>query len=503
MKHPFSSRLVGILIAVLFCIPATPVLADHPTPHITNPVPHATGNPLNITITTTTIRSLDKNLKNPSFQVTVLINGESYQSPIWKNTPYVYEPWTTTYHATTADKWINITMLLTDTNTGKLCDLSPCHEQSDKYNDTVANLNYNTWVGHWVGDDYAFWWDEGHDGNSYDIYPSEDPSGYGHLNGCDDGSINQHDNDAELYFTITQDTPAPDGIPYWVKTAIYHLNATTDYTGYDPNGDGIPLTYDWLWGTDPFGASNAAADPDNDGLNTTKELRVSQWGSDPYHPDIYVELDHMADSPRGEKSNLPQESKEMIRTSFAQHNYELHIDDGSMGGGEVIPFQENLSWDTMGSVYLNYFLHGNLSNWRRGIFRYGVVVYEAGYAGYNFWNGVVPYFDCFQISSKRVDKKVIPSTLHKQALAYGSVYMHELGHNIGLNDFAGIDNQQNAFPWMKDWWKFLPYKSCMNYAYTYNLIGYSDGRHGKNDYDDWGHFNLPRFQEVLQFHHHP
>jgi len=499
MRSKAMLYLGSVLITLCFCLPTT--LATHPAPTF-----HATAtDPTTITVHIYSIRSLDIILKKPSFQVDVIIDGVDHQSPIWKNTPYVYDiNWTATQQLNGTSPWSNITIKLTDTNTGKLCDLSPCHEATDTYNDTVANLEYNTNVGHWVGDDYAFWWDEGQSGQQYDIYPDSDPSGYGHLNGCDDGSINQLDRDCELTFDITQTTPTPDGLPLWVKTAIYHLNATTDYTGYDPNHDGIPLTWDWKWGYDPFANdSHAAADPDNDGLNNTKELLVSQYGSDPYHRDLYIEMDRMADSPKGVKSNLTVGAKELLRTTFAQHNIAFHLDDGCMGGGEVIPFNDNLSRDDLSSIYLNYFLHGNLSNWRRGIFHYGIVVYNAGYAGYNFFNGYLPYMDTFQISSMDVNKHIFPKTQARIDLGYASVYMHETGHNIGLNDFAGIDNFQDAYPWQKDWLKFLPYHSVMNYAYMYNMIGYSDGRNGKNDHNDWGNLDLARFQIPFEWHHHP
>ncbi len=506
MKHLTHTKLAGLLITLLFCLPAAPVLA---TPPATPPIHHYNplANETNITLTVTQIRSLDKIPKNPNFQADVIYNGEHHKSPVYDHQPYVYTPWTLTLTVPTDNEWVNLTIALTDNNTGRLCDISPCHEQSTKYNDTAANIYYNLKTGHWVGDDWAFWWDEGENGTEYRIenwWGGSDPSGYGRLNGCDDGSINQFDRDAELYFTITQDTPAPDGIPYWLKTQIYHLNATTDYTGYDPNGDGLPLTWDWQWGYDPFAADgHAALDPDNDGLNNTKEYRVAQYGSDPYKKDLYVELDRMADSPSGEQTILPDEPKELIRTCFAQHNIDFHLDDGPMGGSDIIPFQENTSQYDLRDDYLHYFLHDNLTNWRRGIFHWGVMVYDAWVGGFNFFNGNVPYFDSFCVSSHKMNSKIIPKTHHKAVLVYGSAYMHELGHNIGLNEFLGIDNQNSGMPWQKDYWKYRPYVSVMNYGYMYTMIGYSNGRHGKNDYDDWSHIDLTRFQVEMEWHPHP
>jgi hypothetical protein len=40
----------------------------------------------------------------------------------------------------------------------------------------------------------------------------------------------------------------------------------------------------------------------------------------------------------------------------------------------------------------------------------------------------------------------------------------------------------------------------MNYRYIYTaLVDYSDGNHGKNDYDDWGTIDLTYFQPRTSF----
>lgn len=33
----------------------------------------------------------------------------------------------------------------------------------------------------------------------------------------------------------------------------------------------------------------------------------------------------------------------------------------------------------------------------------------------------------------------------------------------------------------------------MNYRYVFKLVDYSDGSHGENDFDDWGHLDLTQF----------
>jgi hypothetical protein len=34
----------------------------------------------------------------------------------------------------------------------------------------------------------------------------------------------------------------------------------------------------------------------------------------------------------------------------------------------------------------------------------------------------------------------------------------------------------------------------MNYRYTIHILDYSDGSHGKRDYDDWGNIDLTWFE---------
>jgi hypothetical protein len=195
----------------------------------------------------------------------------------------------------------------------------------------------------------------------------------------------------------------------------------------------------------------------------------------------------MEASSTGEESLLPEGSKELLKTAFARYNIVLHLDDGNMGGGEMIPFDPNTPRDDLEIIYWNYFLHGDENNWRRGVFRYGIVVYEAGYAGYNFGRGA------YQISSSRVNKKVFPKTQRSRDLAYASVYMHELGHTLDIRN-PGVDDPQSKNPFQINWWKWGPYKSCMNYRYVYRLVDYSDGSRIRNDFDDWEQIDLTAFQ---------
>jgi hypothetical protein len=77
--------------------------------------------------------------------------------------------------------------------------------------------------------------------------------------------------------------------------------------------------------------------------------------------------------------------------------------------------------------------------------------------------------------------------------------MHETGHTLGIfnGNTPGCDDQMGKYPWQKNWWKWRPYKSVMNYGYMYQIVDYSDGSRGKNDFDDWSRLDLTFFQRQM------
>ena len=405
----------------------------------------------------------------PDFFVKVYINEHEFTSPIWYDTKYIYDP----QFSPTADvpddvENVSIKIQLWDWNPNgnRLCDIGG-------YSKFDVSLIYNIKTGHWTGDDFI-----------------GDPSGYGRLNGCDDNSVYTPERDCELWFNIYQNDYDGDGIPYWTEVYVYGTDPTVNDIGRDDDNDGIPIEWEWKWGYNPFKKdSHNVLDPDNDGLNNYEEYLTSQWSSDPFRQDIFIELDQMSAGPNGEPASfLPDGSKELLYTAFNRYNKVLHIDDGCMGGGEIIPFDEKTVHEKLENVYWSYFLHGNENNWRRYVFRYGLVVYDPGGPGYNFWNGA------YVIGTKYVDKKVFPKTQKIREITYASVYMHECGHTLSLHN-PGVDNQNSKFPWQVDFWKYGPYKSCMNYRYTYRLVDYSDGSRSINDFNDWEDMDLTRFQK--------
>ena len=443
----------------------------------------------------------------PDFYVKVFINDKVETSTVWRNTRYVNNPdWSVTYDAPDDVEFVNIKIQLWDKNPGvdRLCDISPNNPNSDTLRDNYdVELTYSIKTGHWCGDDYV-----------ENEATGRDPSGYGRLNGCDDGSIYERDRDCELWFDIYQNDYDGDRIPYWSEVNVFGTDPHVDDTGRDDDEDNVPIEwenrwghlfwYDWHddtygheWFYSPFEYNDHAnLDPDNDGLDNYEEYLTSQWGSDPFRRDVFVELDQMEESPDGQESILSEGAIELLNTAFDVQNIVLHIDDGCMGGSDIIPFDEETPQEELQDIYWNYFLHGDENNWRRGVFHYGIVAYDATFSGFVFWGGVGPYLDSLQISSSWVEKNVFPKTQHRRDIAYASVYMHELGHTFGFNPIGGHD-RNSYYPWQKNYWVWGPYKSCMNYRYTYRLVDYSDGSRGKNDFDDWTRLDLTYFQREL------
>lgn len=435
----------------------------------------------------------------PDFFVKVWINDEMKKSQIWRNTRYVYDPnFSFEVDVPDEEEMVDIKIQLWDWNIGlnRLCDISYDNTFTSDAKD--IELTYSIKYGLWWGDDFTS-----------DDMIGNDPSGYGRLNGCDDGSIYQHDFDCELWFNIYQNDYDNDGIPYWVETNIYGTDPTLNNAMDDPDEDGVPFLWEYIYGHycwenwrteqiehewiyDPQNwDDHKSIDVDDDGLSNYEEYLTWQWGSDPFRKDLFVEMDVMEDGPNGEKIAFPPESKELLQTVYNRKNIVYHLDDGCMGGGEIIPFDTLCSYNELQFIYDRYFLHMNQDNWRKGVFHYGLVVNEAeGAYGFVFRR------DAYQISAVGMDKKARLPHLDK-AIVYASAYMHECGHTLGIyhGNTPGCDDQEGKFPWQIDWWKWRPYKSVMNYGYMYWMLDYSDGSRGQNDFDDWNRLDLTYFQE--------
>ncbi len=412
-------------------------------------------------------RSFIDRTSDPDFYVKLLINDQEFTSNIWMDSKYIYNPdFSATINVPDDEEIVTVTIQLWDWNEDGdvLCDIG-------NQNDDVTIL-YSIKTGRWTGDDYL-----------------GDPSGYGRLNGCDDGHIYGGRRDAELWFTIYQNDYDTDGVPYWMEVYEYGTNPELDNSDDDTDHDVIPFSTEWFWGFNPvFFENHQLLDPDNDSLNNIEEFRTSQWYSDPFRKDLFIELDEMA-GPDGMRLVFPEGAKEVLYTAYNRYNIVYHLDDGSWNetGSELVPYQESTTWDDLDAIYTQYFLHGSGNTWRRGVFHYGVLVYNCVVAGGNAFGA-----NRFQISAKFLEEKASLPLLHRDVV-YASAYMHETGHTLNFYPIGGHD-QHSKYPWQFGWWKWRPYKSCMNYGYMYQMVDYSDGSRPINDFNDWGRMDLTYFE---------
>ena len=445
---------------------------------------------------------LDK-YSDPDFYVKLIIDEQEYMSPVWENQKVVKQEWQQNINIPDNQENVYILLQLWEKDPGKdtLCDIAKNDNNNPDRYDLL--LNYSTKTGHWTGDDFI--------SPEHNWLP--DYSGYGRGSGTDDNTIYENDKDCEIWFDIKQTDSDGDNIPYWTEVNIFKTDPEVDDSKTDPDCDGITTDWEFKWGYryyydhsdhewkyywqySPFEWNDHKnLDPDHDSIDNYEEFLTSEWFSDPYRKDIFVELDEMDSGPNGEPASiLPDASKELITEAFNRQNIVFHLDDGEMGGSERIPFNntdgvtERRECDVF---YQKYFLHNDENNWKKGVFHYGLLIYNASWAGYCFRQ------DAFQISYQdleEINKKLLTGP---RDIIYASDYMHELGHSLGLMWLGGHEqgsgNLNNPL-----WIKFRPYRSVMNYAYMYglfyrNLVDYSDGSRGKNDYDDWNNIDFTYF----------
>lgn len=446
---------------------------------------------INITVKIDSIRALKqiKNDSDKSFFIKIFINNLEFISPLFNESEYLYNlnfSITTDVPDNAEIVEIKIQLYEKVKELEVQCDISGEINNSDKINDAI--LFYNIKTGHWNGSDYI-----------------NDSSGYGRLNGCDDGSIYTQEKDCELWFDIYQNDYDNDTIPYWTEVNTYHTDPEIKNSG-DPDNDKIPVEWEYKWGYNPFIWENhTKIDPDKDSLNNYEEYLTSKWLSDPYRKDIFLEIDWMEEGPNGEKSIIPEEAKDRLKNPFHRRNIVFHLDTGELEGGELIPFEYNTNQATVLDIYNNYFIHNVKNNWRRGVFHYGIIVYLCDMKGYGFSGDTSPYWgyipgtNSFVISSSQMEKNTQKIIYEDKTLEnfYSSAIMHEMGHNFGIKfgKPIGCDNWFAKYPWQISYWLIRDYKSLMNYQYTYRIFDYSDGSNGKRDYNDWAAINLSYFEK--------
>jgi len=442
---------------------------------------------INVTVDILAIRALDKIdlLTDSDFFVKVFINDAEFTSPTWIDTNYLYNCYTVTADVPDETEFVDVTIQLweNDEEKNSLCDISKSPNRNGTGLD--VHMQYDVRIGRWSGDN-----------NIGDI------TGYGRVCGSTDGSIYTNEKDCEIWFDISQNDFDNDGLPYWIETTIYGTDPSTNDTGLDNDSDGIPLEWEHRYGFNPLiWDDHTSLDPDGDSLNNIEEFLTNSFNSDPFRKDVFLEIDYMQES-NGEIKNVSTQAFELIRTPFHRRNIVFHFDTGELNGGEVIPYDSECSFEEIRAIWNTYFMHNTSQNWRRGVFHYAVFVHDQTPKGFGFSGDVSPYWgyipgtNSFAIANTLVEKKSkIP--LLSTDFVTASLIVHEMGHTFGIRfgEPFGCDNRLTNSPFKIGWYIWRNYKSIMNYRYTYSHLDYSDGSHGKRDYDDWEHIDLTYFEK--------
>lgn len=354
------------------------------------------------------------------------------------------------------------------------------------------NLVFDYRTGHWSGDDFL-----------------KDSDGYGHVLG----------QDYELWFNLYSSDYDHDYIPFWTEVNVYDTDPTLADSYDDSDHDGIPTWWEWKFGYDPLTWDNhKLLDPDLDGVENDEEYMLYDYYADPFHPDVYVEVDYMKKNPDklfDLEHTMYKEAQQMLIEKLSQYGISAYFDDGwpdgpINGGGEYVDFVETIDC-IIGGHMARWYKH-NFADERKGVFRYFQIVYNAGLNTASEFNNMDHVL--MDSSPKKVFVRQLAFTDRQRAAMQGKGLLHELGHSMGLVPLLnyGIDNMpQGNVQWpdaiSDEEWKNINenYKSIMNYNYVFanklknfklsrTLFDYSDGTNGDGDYNDKVNLYLPTFQ---------
>lgn len=186
-------------------------------------------------------------------------------------------------------------------------------------------------------------------------------------------------------------------------------------------------------------------DSDGDGIPDCPEEHYDHLfpDSDPAVFDVYVEVSHLS-----EEFPLTDQEVAELEAVFdeapTEAEVELHLIDGG-----TVPYQgeyEIFEYHQFKDPVLACagYHHGFVADRSLG---------DAGGYGYNGEFSVI-----------------------EGGWAQQNIFLHELGHSLGLTEFEGIDSEQYTLE---------QYPSSMNYNGVYEMLGFSDGTNSAVDHDDW------------------
>lgn len=239
------------------------------------------------------------------------------------------------------------------------------------------------------------------------------------------------------------------------------IGAIFAVTAKDTDKDG--LVDDW---------ESNGYDQDGDGV---VDVDLPGMGANPKRKDVFVEIDYMVANDHTHKPIGTATS--MIVKSFknapvvnpdGSKGITLHVDDGSLGGGDVLAHDDNLGlWEKFDSIK-----EANFAAVRRSIFHYCIFAHNL--AGMGSTSGIskgIPG-NGFVVSLGGWTNQV--GTTQEQA----GTFMHEFGHNIGLRH-GGIDHTN-----------YKPnYLSVMNYFFQTRGLS-KNGVEGNFDYSRYKNITL-------------
>jgi len=355
--------------------------------------------------------------------------------------------------------------------------------------DTINNIEkdkfglvYNYKTGRWTGDDFF-----------------RDSDGMGHFLG----------ETFEVWFSIYQVDTDYDEIPYWIEKNVLGTDPLDNDKYNDPDSDGIPTTWEWKWGYDPFTWNDHRhLDPDIDGIKNIDEYQMEKWFANPYQQDVYLEVDGMQAASRIDKTHMFHKiSQQALIERFASNGVNVYIDDGwnvyVNGGGELVSHDHRDIISQPSGIIFQYYKF-NFPDERKGIFRYVLMAHRAGFcipSEYNNYD-TIAVGTCLE-SMIKVKKAFTERARFIMEAAY---VMHEMGHSFGIvsETIAGCDNftYTNGLQAKKNYGNIWgDYYSVMNYYHITDktLLDYSHGDDAENDLDDWSNLYLPTF--VTQSYH--
>lgn len=278
-----------------------------------------------------------------------------------------------------------------------------------------------------------------------------------------------------------------DGLNDGAEVNTYHTDPLATDTDNDGLNDGLEVN---TYMTNPL-----VADTDGDKLSDGIEVKgydvnndniievdFPAFGANPLVKDIFVEVDWMP----GTLRKLGNYAKGKLAEAFAEHDMVLHIDQGELGGGsETEELASNLH-DNIDGPMNDFYDYENkyFTAERRGVFYWCLLASGDVYNWENVARGGLNFGATFVLGGRWPTEPML-----------GSVFMHELGHGLGLNpwDFDGIDSTKYSFD------SFDQYRSVMNYNAPFSVYELSGGAASGSEFfnysegglfNDWEHINF-------------